>query len=420
MLRGFLGIVTGSALAQLMAFAALPVLSRLYSPSDTAHYALLLGIGAVLGSFAGLRLDLAIPIPEALSESKRLFWLAALTPLIVLPVSGAIALILIAVGALNSSGLSWVDYLAVAAFVIVVNLFSAASQLAIRLQSYGLLGRIPVIQMIGTLGAQVGLGIVGFSRGLFLGGLFGRSLGIARLMQVCRVSVKDIPERDESRRILRRYWRFPAIFAPANLINVLGSSLAALLLPSLFGFGPAGLYAMADRISGVPVTVLSQSAGQVFLGEFARASSGRASVRVFLRWSVALSIMAAAVASAIWILAPMLLPRILGGDWQGTAQLAQYTGVMAGAAIIGSPVQNVWTVRQQGFMQFVWNVVRLTANAAVIVHGAHVGDSLPEVIATLAFVTCGVYALAWLGALWAAGRPPAGDVWRETQPATTA
>ncbi len=408
-MRGFLGILTGSAVAQLLAFAALPLLSRLYTPSDTAHYALLLGSAAVLLSFASLRLELAIPIPKSTDDSRGLFWLAVLAPLIVLPFTGLLAGILSLTGVWHAGGLDWTDFLAIATFVAIAGLYSAGGQLAIRLRSYGLLGRIPVIQMLGTLVAQIALGAFGFSRGLFLGGLVGRSLGIAGLLRSCDVRIAQAPGRSGARSLLKEYWRFPVIFAPANLVNVLGATLAALMLPSLFGFGPAGLYAMADRIAGVPVTVLSQSAGQVFLGEFARASSLHASRKAYFRWSAALLLMAVTVASVIWVLAPLVLPWILGDEWSGTAKLAQYAGVMAGAAIFGSPVQNVWTVRQRGLMQFSWNLVRLGANATVILGGARAGHSLADVVAILAITTVAVYVLAWLGCLWAASRPPAGQ-----------
>lgn len=407
-LKGFLGILTGSALAQLLAFAALPVLSRLYTPSETAHYAVLLGLGAVLASFAGLRLDLAIPIPKAADDSRGLFWLAALAPTVVLPATALLALILHLFGIWDASSLDLVDYLLVAVFVVAVTVFTAASQLAIRLRSYSLLGRIPVIQMVGTLVGQVALGAMGFGRGLFVGGVIGRSLGIVRLVRSCDIRLDQFPGRAGSVRLLREYWRFPVVFAPASLVEVLGSNLAALMLPSLFGFGPAGLYAMAVRVAGVPGTILSQSAGQVFLGEFARAPSRATSLRVFFRWSAALLCMAIVTTSLIWVLSPLVLPWLLGGAWSGTAELAQYAGVMAGAAIIGSPVQHVWSVRQRGFMQFSWNVVRLGTTAWVIWAGAKAGDTLAAVIANLAIATTAVYLLAWLGCLWAAASPSAG------------
>ncbi|MFN8185181.1 MAG: oligosaccharide flippase family protein [Candidatus Nanopelagicales bacterium] len=406
-LKGFLGILTGSAIAQLLAVAAIPVLSRLYTPADTAHYAQLLGIGAVLASFAGLRLDLAIPIPERTEESRALFWIAALSPFVVLPVTGIVVGALHLAGVWRADSLDLVDYLAVAAFVVVLSLFAAAGQLAIRLRAYTVLSRIPVVQMTGTLIAQIAFGLVGFGRGLFIGGLIGRSLGIAGLMRSCDVRVAQAPGRQETVHLLKKYWRFPLIFAPSSIIETLGWNLAAVMLPSLFGFGPAGLYAMAARVAGVPGTVLSQSAGQVFTGEFARTTTRQASLRVFFRWSVALGLMGLAVAVGIWIAAPLILPWLLGSEWTGTALLAQYTGVMAGAQIFASPFHHVWEVRQRGFMLFSWNVLRLGATAAVIWFGAKSGEPLSVVVFYLMLVTAAVYGVSWLGCLWAAARAPA-------------
>lgn len=401
--KGFLGILTGSTVAQLMAIAALPILARLYTPADTAHYAMLLGIGAVLASFASLRLDLAIPIPQSVNDSRRLFWLAAVAPLLVVPIVGTLAGILHLAGVWRAATLDWVDYLAISAFVFVLSIYTAGSQLAIRLRSYGLLGRIPLIQMSGTLATQMALGVVGIGRGLFVGGLLGRSLGIVRLMRTCEVRLAQVPPRREAVRLLKEYWRFPAIFAPATLIEALGWNLAAVMLPSLFGFGPAGLYAMAARVSGVPAGVLTRSAGQVFLGEFARSSQSSA-LRVFLRWSAAMLLMGVAVASAIWVLAPLVLPWFLGTDWEGTVVLAQYSGVMAGAQIFASPFHSVWEVRQRGLLLISWNLIRLGVTAGVIWTGAQAGDSMPEVIWSLAIATTGVYILSWVGCLWAAAR----------------
>ncbi len=400
--------MTGSVIAQLLAVSAIPLLARLYNPEDTAHYAVLLGIGAVIASFASLTLDYAIPLPAYLAESYKLFWLAALIPLAVSSAVGLSAILLSTTGIWRPFEFDALDIACMSAFVVVLCMFSAASQLGIRVQAYGVLGRIPVLQMVGTVGAQIALGFVGFGRGLFVGGLVGRSLGIAGLMRACGVHTSQAPSTRQAKELLREYWRFPVIFAPAAAVNVLGLNVAALMLPTLFGLAPAGLYAMAVRVSAVPATVLGMSAGQVFLGEFARAKSRSRSLLVFFRWSIALLAMGVGVAAAIWILAPLVLPALLGDGWSGTAQLAQWTGVMAGAAIVGSPVQHVWTVRQRGLTQFAWNAVRLAATAGTIWLAAERNKSIAAVAADLAIVTVLVYTLAWCGCLWAAGRPAAG------------
>ena len=406
-LRGFLGILAGSGAAQLLIIAAVPVLSRLYDPSETAHYMLLISAAAIIGSIASLKLELAIPIPAHLKESRSLFWLAALAPLFVLPVVWVIVGLVAISGLWTATPLNMWDVLGISAFVMISGIFTAGGQVAVRTRSYGVLSRIPLIQMIGTLATQISLGGLNNSRGLFIGSLLGRCLWITALVRAGRLRLDQIPSPQDSTALLKRYWRFPLLFAPASLVEVAGANLPSLMLPALFGFGPAGLFAMAMRVVGVPVAVIGAAAGQVFLGEFARTTSRSESLRAFWRWSAGLLAMGLTVACGAWLLSPLVLPWFLGSGWTGTAELAQYLGVMAGAAIVGSPVQHVWTVRQRGLMQFTWNLIRLCSTAGVIWYGAQIGSSIETVAAALATLTTAVYALAWLGCLWAAARPGA-------------
>jgi len=407
-IRGVVGILSGSALAQLLALAGIPVLAHLYSPDDTARYALLLGVSTVIASFASLRLELAIPLPSGVLDSQRIFWLAVALPLVVLPIMGVVMAVLVGTGLWRPSGLGLLDALLVVAFVIVLCFLQAASQLAIRVRTYGVLSRLPILQMCGMLTAQISLGALGFDRGLFMGGLLGRSLGSVGLARSCDLRLKQAPGKSQALQLMREYWRFPIILAPAALVEVLGSNIAALMLPALYGYAAAGLFAMAVRVSSLPGAIISHSAGQVFLGEFSRAETQEDSMRIFLRFSAALACAGAAVAATIWVLAPILLPLVLNETWSGTAHLAQYTGVMAGAAMLGSPVQHVWTVRQHAFMQFSWSVLRLVSTAATLWIAAGRGPSIAEAAAAVAVTTLVTYVLAWLGCLYSVVcRPPA-------------
>ena len=200
-------------------------------------------------------------------------------------------------------------------------------------------------------------------------------------------------------------------------MNVLGANLAAMMLPALFGFGPAGLYAMAARVSGVPAEIASQSAGQVFLGEFARATTRSAALRVFFRWSVGLLILAVAVSSAIWVLSPLILPWYLGDDWNGTVRLAPVLGNHGRGGHLGfarppcvdcSPARTLAALMESDPARSPHRRSHLAGSPA--------NNPLPQVIATLAVVTTAVYVLGWLGCLWAAVQPPAEHKRQATEP----
>lgn len=403
--RGFIRIISGSALAQIIAIAAIPLLARLYTPEDTAYFALMMGVGTVVAAFASLRLELAIPLPEDALVSRQLFWVSIVATVAVMPISAVVVLVAAWAFSLGPLPLDPLDWILLSIFIFVLCLFQSVSQLAIRMRAYSMLGRLPVIQMAGTVFAQIGLGFAGLGRGLFLGGVIGRCTGVVRVSKTCELHIDQIPSPTDMRRLLREYWRFPVIFAPAAAVEVLGSNLSALMLPALYGFSAAGLFAMATRVSALPATILSQSAGQVFLGEFSRTNDLNEARRIFLRWSTILAGLGSAVALALWFLSPIVLPALLDDKWEGTDRLAQYTGLMAGAAMLGSPVQHVWTVRQRGLMQFFWCVLRLVTTAGILLVGERSDASLPSVALALALSTCGVYAIAWAGCFYAAVRP---------------
>lgn len=406
--RGMLSIGIGTALGQGVAFAALPVLSRLYTPAQIADFALLLAVGNVVASFAGLRLERALPIPEDESQSRQIYWVAVAAPAVVLPAIALPAILLFS----WTQGAELVDPLdvgLVCVYVVAAVFLAATSQLAIRLRAYDRLARLPVIQAVGTFGAQVSLGVMGAERGLLAGGVLGRALGTVGLARACRVTRQDAPSREEARTILTRYWRFPALFAPAALVNTLGLHLPLILIPAVFGLPAAGLYAMATRVASTLGSVVVSATSQVFLGELARLAPGHASVRAYMRWSLLLALLALATTGLVVASAP-LLPAILGEQWEGTQQLAVYAGVVAGAAIVGSPVQGVWTLRERAPAQFAWNVARLALTGAVIGVGAERGWSITTVAEGIMVSACITYGIAWLGCLWAASHPSVGRV----------
>lgn len=417
--RGFVAILSGNVAAQLIVLATLPIVSRLYSPEDVARYAILLGVGTVLASVASLRLDFAIPLPEREGDSRALAWIAAAVALAFCLIGLPIAIILSSLtGGFGDFQLTAVDWVAIFVFVLLLAQFSTLSQLAIRLRIYGSLGRIPVLQSASTAVLQIGLGLLGYMNGLFVGAAGGRGVGITGLMRACRITPGSFPSRTHGRSLMRRFWRFPVIFAPASMIEVVGTQAAVLLLPGLYGLAAAGYFAMALRLVGTPMQLVSQSAGQVFLGEFSRTTTKAASLRVFYRWSAILSGIAVGMGALAWFLPPVLLTPILGSEWSTAVSMAQWLGVASAAALVGSPVQHVWTVRQWAWAQAGWNALRLAMVVGALLGASRGGLTAEVAVQCLCVGLVVAYAISWIGTLAAAvmGSPDS----RTTRDAETA
>ena len=71
-IKSVITLVTGTGIAQGIAFLAAPVLSRYYEPEDFTVFALFSATAAILSVVATARYELAIPLPKEDKDAKSL------------------------------------------------------------------------------------------------------------------------------------------------------------------------------------------------------------------------------------------------------------------------------------------------------------------------------------------------------------
>lgn len=342
--RGFLALVSGTAAGQGLAILAAPVLSRLYSPSAFGVFIFILTISGILAVVASLRLDYAIPLTSSLDEARNLtrasMWSSAIV--------GALTLAGVVVfdGPLSSfAGFEFLPWgLWLPLLVTLTAVFNILSQAALRSRKYGAVARRTVIQGVGTVVGQLGAAIVSRSPGGLLSGqLLGRSLGIVALARTSKTLLRRADE-ETPRATMRRYWRFPVVFAPSALINTLGASLPLLVVASRYGVHEAGLLGLTQRLAAVPAALVGVAVGQVFSAEIsARIRNGQSHNRdLFLRTAYRLGVLGFVITVGLFTIAPWLLPVALGHRWAGSGGYAEATALVVGVGFVISPLSFVF------------------------------------------------------------------------------
>jgi len=76
--KNILRVFSGSALAQLIAFIAIPVVTRLYTKEDLGYYQLFLSVITTLSVISALRYELTIVLPKNKTEGDQLTVIAFL------------------------------------------------------------------------------------------------------------------------------------------------------------------------------------------------------------------------------------------------------------------------------------------------------------------------------------------------------
>lgn len=393
--RGLIALVGGAAFGQLLLVIATPFLARIYGPSAFGAFSALVAATSVLGPVAALKFDVGVMLPKDDDQARRLVRLALASSV----VSSLAAALVIWLLSATSFGKSWalVPFAPLwgGALVFATSVFTVLTQAALRRRAYGVVASRAVFQSAGTAGSQLGLGLLGVTQiGLTGGFLLGRLLGFVPLLRVAR-PLLGAPSAGSYRETIREYIRLPTALTGAALINSIGTNLPLLLVAAAFGDVAAGEFGMAQRLITVPATLLGASVAQVVGAELAQLLRERrpGARAIYRQTSVRLALTAVVVGVAIVGLAP-LLPFVLGEGWSRTVPIAQAMSLAAAAALIGSPLSQVYTVYQSratALIDAIRVAVLLIAWAAVELYDF----SLVEATWALSISQTLGYALLW-------------------------
>jgi O-antigen/teichoic acid export membrane protein len=393
--RDIVTLASGNAVAQILHLIALPILMLLYTPSDYGVYAVYLSAVAVLAVIAALRYDFAILVA---TSRRSVFSLLTLCTLMI----GAWCALL----ALLSTGTAFLETLPPFAPIslrfipflplgVGLNaLYTVFLQYATRNEKYRTQRTARILSGFVTLLAQ---GVLFFLYrspvGLILGEALGRFVGVLVLARLIVLDWRSCPARVTTRSIFvatRRYSRFPRYLVAMGFLSTISRNAPVTLFAFFFGTAVAGVYGLAQRLGGSPLTLLAQAVGSVFVGRLSSAlRENVGDVRqIFRDVSLRLVIMALVSVAGIAAVA-MVLPRILSDDWQAIRPMLILLIPSFFALFVASPVAPSLTLLNRQRLQLLWEVARFGAIPGCILVGVRLGLRFDEVLLSYSLaLTC--------------------------------
>ncbi|MFJ2502902.1 MULTISPECIES: lipopolysaccharide biosynthesis protein [unclassified Microbacterium] len=408
--RGFSTIVLGTVVGQIVTFFALPVLSRFYTPDQFGVLTFALVLAGAIAPFALLGFDQAVIQPPADRDVAPLVWTALSTLLgAALVLAGVIAwtpLVESFPGALRPF-LTW----SLPLLLFVTGVALLFSQLAVRSGRYSSIGGRNSAQSLTITATQ--LAFIGTSKttsfnGLVGGAVIGTSAGALLLLPFAKRYQRRV-RLHEVRSSVRRFWRFPVVFAPMTSITLLSQQAPALFALFAFGATAGGYVGMAERIVAVPLALIGLAAGSVFSGELSHAlrSDSPHKERIFLRTSAWLCIPAIGVALGLLLLAQPLLPLFLGADWTAAAAVAQAMAVVSATRMVTNPTRAVFRILERARILSIVELVRVALLALAMVIAVAAGLSLLVSLTLLFSALALADVITWACAWWTVRRASA-------------
>jgi O-antigen/teichoic acid export membrane protein len=269
----------------------------------------------------------------------------------------------------------------------------------VRDRSYGALGTRNLLQGIGQVGTQLGLGLAGVRPvGLLLGLGVGRVVALGGLVSRRGLLRQPRPTTAAIRAAVRRYRRFPLLAMPSALVNSAGLEVPLLLVAALYGDVRAGFLGLTVRVISGPFTVIGQAVNQVFAGESSAAiRTPNGTLGRIVRTSVRRLLLVGAVPAAVLLAAgPALFGVVFGQEWTEAGEFARLLAVAYLGQLAVVPVSSTLFLLERQHQELAWVVLRLVLTAGGPLACGIAGAPVTTAIAALAAGHALSYALLYV------------------------
>ena len=260
-----------SFIAQLIPFAALPILTRIYSPEDFGFWAYFLSLSGIISIVMTGNYEFAIVLPKDDSEALNVT-LGSISLVIIIFTLTLFTLPLFSGIISKSAGLSdggiqftiWVSVMSLS-----MALFRISGFWNNRNNRFGRMGAGNISRSLSASSIQLFNGFyfnVNYS-GLAAGSVLGYFTGFLFLSgDLIKESIREWKNITAGSLmiVMKRYKKFPKFFMPSEFMNFLSSNVPVIFLTNVFNAGITGLYAVPHKFINTPMTMLGSSISQAY------------------------------------------------------------------------------------------------------------------------------------------------------------
>lgn len=405
-LRDVLWQASGNTAAQVLGIAAMPVLTRLYAPSDFAALNLFSQVVAGLAILMTLRFEYLVMLPADQYESDRVLGLTIrlgamhviwLTPLLaVLPAHWPW---------LQSQGtiVHWLWLAPVSAWALS---FAVGLQQAIQRRgdfrmsaTSEFFGRCAYV-ICTLLGALALPSLVG----LMISTLANASGKLAWLLRVGGILTRSMWQSNRTpitKSIRRMAWSTSA----SNLIALVSGFAPMIFIADHYGASALGQYGLVVSTLSLPATLLSQAIGQVYYQRACQLHrEGGAFTILLIETSRNLSKVGLPLYTFIALISPLAYPFVFGAGWDVAGEMARWLCIAAAAGFISTPLDRTSIVVNVWWYLMCWHSIRALATCFVLLGVAHFDVGLQGCVAALSIQMALIYLADYFASYWFAHR----------------
>jgi O-antigen/teichoic acid export membrane protein len=382
-------IVTGTAIAQIIAILATPFITRFYGPEAFGLFALFSSVAGIFTIIACLRYEPAIMLPKTDEGAANVFGLCILILLVITLISIPVFMVCQQPleQFLNAPQLGQFIWL-IPPTILFTGAFLALNSWNTRTKQFKRLAITRVMKSFSTTGIQLGIGFAGFASGGVLIGasVIGQLVATAVLgLQIMRDHLSFFKRNITIKGMiaaLKEYSNFPKFDIWSAMLNNFSGMLPVFILSIYFNSAVLGFYSLGLMVLTLPLSLISDAVAQVFFQSAAEAKNiSQEKLKETVERTIKPLIFLCFFPTLLLVLiGPQLFGVVFGSAWLEAGNYARYLSVWMFIVLIDAPMSTLFVIFQKQKLNLVLNIVQMGARIVGLMIGAMLGNALLAII----------------------------------------
>jgi len=384
-------LMSGTLMAQIVSFGFIPILTRLYTPSEFGLYSLFFALSSMIGMVSSGNYEQAIMLPKSDRDAQALVFLSILVTLFIV-VLLTVVLFIFYDFFLNyfeqTSYLIWL--LPISTLIIgLMQIFDAYST---RREFYKKISTTKVIASFTTVTIQTisrySFKLNGLVIGKVLSDIFALLILVQFHIKKQTLQLKYISKR-RLKANMKRHENFPKYQSLSTLINSFAQNIPLLMFTSLFSPAISGFYSLTYRAMQTPMLLVSSSTRAVFYQKASRMySNGEDIYPLYLKTTLGLLKLFILPLFIILFFGEDIFRFVFGNKWAESGLIAQIAIFWFLFSFISPPTTVMFNIYSLQQIRLIIQMITLVFRVLAIYLGYYIYDSY--IVSLVLFVIVGI------------------------------
>jgi lipopolysaccharide exporter len=374
-IKDVLTLFSGSAIAQIIGFASLPVLTRLFLPEEFGIFYIFLTTSSILSIIITGGYEKSFVIPKSDHEVKQLFLFALMLSAGITILCFLILLFLHQWGsALFQTRQSQLILWLVPVYSFLFGVIRILQNWAVRSNKYNWISRSNIIRSGSLSGAQIGFGLFNTgSFGLVLGSCLSQLFPLWFLIRKDKKPLESITLKSLKEVYLKgkEYKSFPFYKMPSDLLNEISIQLPVYVLKTTFSNAVIGIYTLPQKIMSQPSKFIGQAAGEVYYRRTSELCAQNKDLsEITFNTFKKLFLLGVVPFIIVMFWGQDIFSFVFSKEWELSGRIAAWLSPWLLFVFAGSPISFIFLIKQKLRLAFLLNLMLLFFRFATLLIGS--------------------------------------------------